>query len=79
MSSSNILTKNSTSNFFASNSTTVYEYSLTLINTIDHDIQDNLTAAFTHIPTLNDWQQWLSGWTDCGYKLQSQPQLLRTI
>lgn len=57
----------------------VYEYSFSLINTTDNDTQDNLTAAFTFIPTLIDWQEWLSGWISCGYSLSSSPQLIRTI
>ncbi|MEN9871856.1 MAG: hypothetical protein RLZZ171_2848 [Cyanobacteriota bacterium] len=60
-------------------SQTVYEYSFSLINTTDNDTQDNLTAAFTFIPTLIDWQEWLSGWISCGYSLSSSPQLIRTI
>ena len=56
----------------------VYEYALTVSNSIDNDIQE-LVAAFTFIPSLEDWQQWLSGWFDCGYSLNKQPVLIRTI
>lgn len=60
-------------------SQTVYEYSFSLINTEDNDTQSNLTAAFTKIPTLQDWQQWLSGWIDCGYSFSSTPLLINVI
>ena len=56
----------------------VYEYALTVIDPQDNDTH-KLTAAFTFIPSPHDWQQWLSGWCSCGYQLQSQPQLIRTI
>ncbi|MEM8832155.1 MAG: hypothetical protein AAGE96_22800 [Cyanobacteria bacterium P01_G01_bin.19] len=57
---------------------TVYEYALTVANVEDNDTQQ-LTAAFTSIPTLQDWLQWLDGWFSCGYSLQSTPQLVRAI
>ena len=57
---------------------TVYEYSLTVHNPEDNDTQE-LTAAFTSIPLLQDWQQWLNGWNSCDYFLNSQPILIRTI
>ena len=56
----------------------VYEYALTVSNSTDNDTQE-LVAAFTSIPSSQDIQQWLSGWNSCGYSLQSQPQLIRTI
>ena len=56
----------------------VYEYSLTVVDPTNNDSQ-KLVAAFSSIPTLQDWQQWLSGWNDTGYQLQLQPQLIRTI
>ena len=56
----------------------VYEYALTVVNSTDNDTQE-LTAAFTSIPSSQDIQQWLSGWNSCGYSLSSQPQLIRTI
>ena len=58
--------------------TTVYEYSLTVVNPTDNDTQD-LTAAFSSFPSYQDWQNWLSGWSDTGYLLQSQPQLIQAI
>lgn len=57
----------------------VYEYSYSLINKDDNDIQDNMTAAFRHIPTTNDWANRLSGWSSIGYQFHSQPQLIRII
>ncbi|MEM9509840.1 MAG: hypothetical protein AAGA16_19520 [Cyanobacteria bacterium P01_E01_bin.35] len=57
-------------------SSSVYEYSLTVVNPENNDTQD-LNAAFRSIPTSTDWQQWLDGWTDTGYELHSQPQLLQ--
>ena len=57
----------------------VYEYAFSLINPQDRDIQDNLTAAFPFIPTSIDWQQWLKGWTDTGYRFHTSPQLIRII
>jgi hypothetical protein len=57
-------------------STKVYEYSFSLINTKSNDYQDNLTAAFTNIPTLQDWLEWLSGWTRSGYCLATAPRLI---
>jgi hypothetical protein len=59
-------------------STVIYEYSFTVINSIDNDTQ-KLTAAFASLPTVKDWSQWLTGWISCGYSLTSQPQLIRTI
>jgi hypothetical protein len=59
--------------------TKVYEYSYNLINIQDNDIQADLTAAFTHIPTLHDWDNHLSGWASCGYFLSSQPVLINTF
>ncbi len=56
----------------------VYEYSLTVANSEDKDTQE-LTAAFSFIPSLQDWQQWLDGWNSCGYSLSSSPNLIRTI
>ena len=56
----------------------VYEYALTVFNSRDNDAQ-KLTAAFTSIPSFQDWQQWLTGWNSCGYSLVSTPQLVRTI
>lgn len=59
-------------------SSTVYEYSLIVVNPQDNDSQ-KLTAAFSYLPTSQDWQQWLTGWLDCGYSLYSEPFLIRTI
>ncbi len=67
-----------TSTTLTQSTTTVYEYSLTVVNSQDNDTQE-LTAAFTNLPSPQDWQQWLSGWTDAGYELLSQPQLIRTF
>ena len=61
-----------------STATTVYEYALTLANAEDNDTQQ-LIAAFTSMPTLQDWLQWLDGWFSCGYSLQSIPQLIHII
>jgi hypothetical protein len=58
---------------------TVYQYSFSLINTTDNDIQDNLTAAFTNIPTSDDWTSWLRGWSSIGYQFQNEPQLIEII
>lgn len=58
---------------------TVYEYSFSLFNPEDNDLQDNLTATFTHIPTADDWTVWLAGWNSCGYFLSTQPQLINII
>jgi hypothetical protein len=57
---------------------TVYEYALIVHNAKDNDTQ-NLTAAFTHIPTSDDWQQWLTGWNSCGYLLSSTPRLINVF
>lgn len=67
-----------TSTTIAQSTATVHEYSLTVFNPEDNDTQ-KLTAAFTNLPTLEDWQQWLHGWTDTGYELLSQPQLLHIL
>ena len=56
----------------------VYEYWFTVTNSQDNDTQE-LTAAFTSIPTPADWQQWLMGWNSCGYSLDSQPILIHII
>lgn len=56
----------------------VYEYSFTVHNSKDKDTRE-LIAAFTSIPSLQDWQQWLSGWNSCDYFLSSSPNLIRTI
>ena len=58
--------------------TVVREYSLVLVNSVDGDIQC-LTAAFTEQPSSHDWQKWLAGWFGIGYKIQSQPVLIRTV
>lgn len=57
---------------------TVFEFAFTLHNSTDNDTQV-LTAAFTSFPSPKDWQNWLSGWSSCGYSLASQPLLVRTI
>jgi hypothetical protein len=59
-------------------SQTVYEYALTVVNSDDRDTQI-LTAAFTFIPSVADFQQWLSGWISCGYFLSSTPQLINVV
>lgn len=56
----------------------VYEYSFKVFNRQYNDTQD-LTAAFISQPTDQDWQQWLSGWTSCGYRLCSSPLLINTL
>ena len=56
----------------------VHEYALTVVNSADNDTQ-KLTAAFSSFPSPEDWQHWLSGWTNCGYSLNKQPVLIRTI
>jgi hypothetical protein len=56
----------------------VYEYSFKVFNPERQDPQD-LTAAFISQPTAQDWEQWLTGWTSCGYRLCSTPQLINTI
>jgi hypothetical protein len=56
----------------------VYEYSLVVLNPEDNDTQ-LLNAAFSSLPSLEDWQNWLSGWNSCGYSLLAKPQLIRTI
>lgn len=56
----------------------VYEYAFSVFNPEDKDTQ-HLTAAFKGIPTSEDWKQWLSGWNDTGYQLQTKPQLIRII
>lgn len=66
------------SNFQIQSSITVYEYQVTLINPQDDNIQQG-TAAFTSVPALQDWKQWLLGWVDTGYQLQSEPVFVRTI
>lgn len=67
-----------TSTTLTQSTTTVYEYSLTVVNSQDNDTQ-HLTAAFTNLPSPQDWQQWLSGWLDCGYSLATEPVLIRTF
>ena len=56
----------------------VYEYALVLNHPDNNDTQ-LLTAAFDSLPTLQDWQSWLSGWISQGYALQAQPLLVRVI
>ena len=56
----------------------VREYALSVVNPQDNDIQE-LTAAFTHSPSSQDWDNWLSGWRSINYRLQSPPQLIRAI
>jgi hypothetical protein len=56
----------------------VYEYSFQVFNSEHQDTQE-LTAAFVSQPTAQDWEQWLTGWTSCGYRLCSTPQLINTI
>ncbi|MGL5834256.1 MAG: hypothetical protein ACRC1Z_13625 [Waterburya sp.] len=67
------------STFRVQPATTVYEYSFSLFNPEDNDLQDNLTAAFPSIPTADDWAAWLSGWNSCGYSLSTTPQLINII
>jgi hypothetical protein len=59
-------------------STIVYEYSFTVFNQQYNDTQ-KLTAAFVSMPTIQDWQQWLTGWFNCGYLLSSSPQLINIL
>jgi hypothetical protein len=56
----------------------VYEYSLTVFNRQHNDTQE-LTAAFISQPTIQNWQQWLTGWLNCGYRLSSSPRLINII
>jgi hypothetical protein len=56
----------------------VYEYSFKVFNKQDNDTQD-LTAAFISQPNIQDWAQWLLGWTSCGYRLCSLPHLINTL
>jgi len=55
----------------------LYEYRLTVANQ-DNDTQ-NLTAVFDHLPSFQDWHDWLSGWSYCGYSLSSVPALISVI
>ncbi|WP_036486450.1 hypothetical protein [Myxosarcina sp. GI1] len=55
----------------------VFEYSFSVINR-DGDVQ-NLTAAFTSVPSASDWSDWLSGWFSIGYSLLDQPILIQVI
>jgi hypothetical protein len=57
---------------------TVFEFAFSVCNSQDNDTQ-TLIAAFSSFPSHQDWQQWLSGWTMCGYSLSSVPVLIRTI
>ena len=56
----------------------VFEFAFSVYNSTDNDTQ-TLTAAFPSFPSSSDWQNWLSGWFDCGYSLNSEPILIRTI
>lgn len=56
----------------------VFEFAFSVHNSDDNDTQ-TLIAAFRSFPSPEDWQNWLSGWTDCGYFLNSEPVLIRTI
>lgn len=56
----------------------VFEFAFSVYNSADNDTQ-TLIAAFPSFPSPKDWQNWLSGWSDCGYCLQSEPLLIRTI
>ena len=60
-------------------SRTVFEYSFSLFNPQDQKTIDDLTAAFTHPPTSQDWDNWLEDWHDNGYYLESQPRLSQII
>ena len=55
----------------------VYQYSLKVIDS-EQDVQ-NLTAAFTSIPSQQDWSDWLSGWSSIGYSLFGSPRLIRVL
>ncbi|HHP7229466.1 MAG TPA: hypothetical protein ACFCUY_01245 [Xenococcaceae cyanobacterium] len=69
---------NSSSRSFPTRTTKkVFEYSLSVIN-CDGDVQ-NLTAAFTSVPSDADVSNWLSGWSSIGYSLLSQPILIQVI
>ena len=57
---------------------TVFEFALAVHNNADNDTQ-SLIAAFSSFPSPEDWQQWLDGWTNCGYSLDSEPLLIRTV
>jgi hypothetical protein len=59
--------------------TIVVEYSLALFNPQSGDYQDNLAAAFSCTPSKQDWDNWLSGWTSCGYSLSSNPILVNSF
>ena len=56
----------------------VFEYALIVINFQTQEAQE-LTAAFRGIPTVLDWEAWLSGWNSCDYYLMLAPQLIDVI
>ena len=56
----------------------VFEFAFSVYSFADDDTQ-TLTAAFSSFPSPKDWQQWLSGWTSCGYSLSTEPVLIRTL
>lgn len=56
---------------------TVYTYSLSVVDSLG-DVQ-HLKAAFSSIPTSQDWLNWLNGWTRTGYSLHTQPQLINAV
>ncbi|MEL6928201.1 MAG: hypothetical protein AAFO95_06180 [Cyanobacteria bacterium J06600_6] len=65
-------------NILTQSKSTVFEFILSIHNPQDNDTQ-TLTAAFPSFPSTEDWQNWLSGWTSCGYSLTSQPVLIHTL
>ena len=65
-------------NILTQSDSTVFEFILSVHNPQDNDTQ-TLTAAFPSSPSPQDWQHWLSGWTNCGYSLSTQPVLIRTL
>lgn len=62
-------------NFNLTNSASVFQYLLEVTD-LDGDVQ-NLTAAFTSVPSSTDISDYLSGWTKSGYSLSSPPQLIK--
>lgn len=54
----------------------VYEYSLSVVC---KENREHLTAAFRFVPNAKNWDEWLSGWKECGYSLLDSPQLINVI
>ena len=55
-----------------------YQYSLALIDSSNSDLIE-IFQYFNHKPQASDWLKILSDWHTIGFKLHSQPRLVRFI